>query len=501
MVSMTKKFIALCMALAFALLAPMAALAEVPRNRILPESYVYNHFGAGVFYPVPAPLPYRFVRSVYAHDIDEDMDPLMHVTEIEYHNGQFFITNGATLVVTDDDFNLVTILEGVTVDGQWQAFTTLNGVFITNDGHVYVAEPAAERVIHFDENLELVRILGRPEGMPITEDATYRPIKVAVDNHGRIYIIAEGIFEGIVELNPDGTFNRYFGVVEVRPTAWQQLVRRFQTPAQRIRTRLWLPLNFSNLTVDSAGFVFATLSDPGTDVPVKRLNFHGENILRRPHADHIVGDMVFNPIGIGVPAGPSMITKVQVTDFGVYYIFDSNRNRVFAYDQDGHNLFAFGGTGTREGTTANVTGMTLAGDRLVFADRGNRSIEVFERTEYGHLVMAAAERHFRHDYMGAAAHWQEVLRLNPFFNYAFLGVGIALYRQGYHEEAMEYFQLGQDVEFFSMAFHQVRADGMYRHFNTVMTVLTVLVVAYIVYKIIRRILKRQGRQKQRSRGV
>jgi len=488
-----KTIVAILLAIVFTLSAPLAVSADIRRIRTAPESFVYNHFGDGFFYPVPAPLPYRFSHSVSADEMG--VDSLMHLTEIVYHDGQFFITNGNTLVVTDNYLVAHTILEGIYVDGQWETFTTLNGVFVTQTGEVYFAEPAGGRVIHLDADLNLVRILGRPYGIPLDEDATYRPTKVAVDQHGRIYIIAEGVFEGIVELNPDGTFNRYFGVVEVRPTAWEQFVRRFQTPAQRIRTRLWLPMNFSNLTVDPTGFVFATLSDPGSDVAVKMLNFHGENILRRPHEDHFVGDMMFNSIGMGVPQGPSMITHVITTNFGVYYVFDSTRNRVFAYDQDGHMLFAFGGSGTREGTTQTVTGITLAGSRLVFADRGNRSIEVFERTAYGNLLMSASYMQFRHDYMGAAHYWGEVLRYNPFFTYAYVGVGIALYRQGYFEESMRYFQFGQEVDFFSMAYQRTRADAMYRHFDTAMTIVTVLVALYILQKIVRRVL---ARQKQRS---
>jgi len=490
---MYKKIVAMCLVVVFVLAAPLTASASVssiantPRNRLMPESYIYAWRGPGFSYPIPAPLPYRFLHSVYAHDMG--VDSLMHLSEIKYLNGQFFITNGAQIIITDDNFVATRIIEGIYVDGTWEYFTPLDGIFVAQTGEVYVAEPGAGRVIHFDANLELVRIIGRPYGMPDTE--TYRPTKIAVDQNGRMFVIADGVFEGIVEINPDGTFLRYFGVVDVRPSAMQLFLRRFQTTQQRIRTQLLLPTNFSNLTICDRGFVFATLSDPGTDVAAKQLNSRGANIMRRPGDGHHVGDMTFNYFGIGIPLGPSVISIITVTDFGVYYVFDSNRNRVFAYNVDGHLLFAFGGEGTREGTTAAVTGMVTAGNRLVFADRGNRSIEVFERTPYGNLLLDAAQYQFRHDYMNAAMHWQEVLRLNPFFQYAYVGVGIALHRQGYYAEAMVYFQRGQDSGFFSMAYAHVRADFMYRHFNTAMTVLTILLALYVIYKIYKHIRARQ----------
>ena len=359
-----------------------------------------------------------------------------------------------------------------------------------------MAEPGAGRVIHLDNDLNLVRVLGRPYGIPLAEDVPYQPIKVAVDHHGRIYVISNNVFEGIVEMNPDGTFNRYFGVVEVSFTTAQRFWRTLQTPAQRIRSRLLLPVNFTNLTIDEAGFVYATMSAAGTDVGVKKLNARGENILRRPedaNFTYFVGDLTTNTVGIGIPFGPSIISIVQVAGNGVYYAFDSNRNRVFAYDQDGHMLFAFGGTGSREGSTDTITGMALTDNHLVFADRGSRSIEVFERTHYGNLVMAAAGYQFRNDYMQAAHYWQQVLHYNPFFQYAYVGVGVALYRQGYFDQAMEYFRRGQNVEFFSMAYTQVRANNMYNRFDTVMLVLFVLLIAYVLYRVAKKALRHNKR--------
>ena len=472
---------AVCIVLLVSFAVPVQA-----RNITSPESYVFNRGGADRFIATPAPLPYRFVRSVQASDVG--VNTFINLMEIEYHDERFFITNGDTLIVTDNDFNATDIIRGIEVDGRWEYFTALDGIFITFEGEIYVAEPGAGRILHFDAELNLIRVLGRPEGILIDDEIPYRPTKVAVDNHGRIYVVAENVFQGIVEMNPDGTFNRFFGVVEVRFTATELFLRSLQTQAQRARARLWLPVNFTNLAVDPDGFIFATMSDAGTDVGAKKLNARGENIMRRPFDDHFVGDLYYNTFGFGVPIGPSIMSIIQVNDFGVYYLFDSNRNRVFAYDQDGHMLFAFGGSGTREGFTQSVTGMTMAsGSRLVFADRGNRSIEVFRRTQYGELVLSAVERQFHNDYMGAAYYWRQVIDMNQFFQYAHLGVGIALYRQGLFEEAIPYFQRGQAVDFYSMAFQRVRADNMYQNFNMIVLSVLVLVVIIVVVKVYRRL--------------
>jgi hypothetical protein len=470
------------------LILAVPMIGSAPHNQHLPESYVYNIMPWG-YYPTPAPAPYRYVKSMYAWDVGADN--FMSIMEVKYHNERFFITNGNTFIITDNDLVATAIHTGVTINGVFQNFMPLNGIYITPTGDIYLCEPLAERVLHFNSDFELIRVLGKPADLPIGHGSggtdVYRPIKVTVDHHGRIYIIVEGRFEGMVELNPDGTFNRFFGRVEVRPTARELFLRAIQTPAQRIRSALFLPVNFTNLTVCKDGFIYATLSEARTEFGAKKLNSRGMNIMRRPFTGHYVGDMEFNRFGIHVPFGPSIMTIIEVTDFGVYYVYDSKRNRIFAYDQDGYMLYAFGGTGSREGLTGSVNGMTMAsGGRLVFTDITNRSIEVFERTVYGDLVMAAAELQYRNDYIGAADYWREVLVYNPFFQYAYLGVGIALYREGRFEEAMGYFEYGQSPEFYSMAYQEVRSQAMMDSFNTIMTVLIALLVLYILFKMFKK---------------
>jgi len=499
----------LCVLL-FGMTAPLLAMTAAPTNWHLPESFVYNRMGVH-WMATPAPMPYRFVRSVYAVDmgVDEYGEPLvdlLRLNEIKYHNNRFFITTGRTLVVTDNDLMAEQVLSGVWVPADedssesepvWEAFTDLEGVFVTSQGEVYIAEPGAERVIHLSADLEFIRFIGRPEEMPRDDTGTFRPRRVAVDNHGRIYIIAEGIFEGILELNPDGTWNRYFGRIEVTPSPMQMLLRAIQTQAQRLRSPLHLPINFTNLTVDKDGFVFATISVAGTDLGAKKLNARGGNIMRRP-ANQQVGDLQFNMRGLGgQPAGGSIITLIDVTDYGVYYVFDNRRNRIFAYDEDGHMLYAFGGSGNREGQTNNVSGMTLAsGDRLVFADRGSRSFEIFERTPYGILVNNAARLQYNNDFIGAAYYWREVLRYNPFFHYAYRGVGLSLFHHGYFEESMHYFRLAQHPGFYSAAFREVRSNTLRDNFDAIMYTVFGLVAVYFIYRITKRVIV-----SKRQRGV
>jgi hypothetical protein len=59
------------------------------------------------------------------------------------------------------------------------------------------------RIIH------LKRFFGKPENM--TGTSGLKPSKVAVDHSGRIYLVVQSSYEGIIELNKDGSFQGISG--------------------------------------------------------------------------------------------------------------------------------------------------------------------------------------------------------------------------------------------------------------------------------------------------
>jgi len=470
--------------LIFIFLSTTPLLAVSPNNRPSTPSYTWNITGIDTFTPVPAPAPYRFSRSVYPEDMG--VSSLTGVTEILHHDGRFFITNGPSLVVTNYDLVAEQIITGAYLDGVWQDFGGLNGLFITDNGDIYVVETSAGRIWHLDSEFNTIRVLGRPEGIPLAETFAWQPLKVAVDQHGRIYTIANNVFEGIVEINADGSFNRYFGVLDVRFSAVELFWRNLATQAQLAQASLWLPINFTNMDIHPDGFVFATLADePGA----KMLNARGDNIMRNPFGDpgeYPVGDVEFPSRVFNAPTGPSISSIIRYFDAGMYYVWDSNRNRVFAYDQDGNLLFAFGGQGTAEGRLLNVVGMTMTADRLLLADRGNRSIEVFDLTSYGAAVINAARLTFDNNYMQAADAWLDVIDYNPFHQLAHLGVGKALFRQGLFAESIPYFQQAQAVEYYSLAFARVRQDAVDRYFDTAVIAVAIFAAVIVAIRLFRR---------------
>lgn len=459
-------------------------------------SYTYYRYGGDSddYYPVPAPCPYNYVGSIYAEDLN--VDNLRKLTSLCVSDDYVYISSGNKIIITDHNFETQHVIDSIVDNnGQRQDLTDISGLWVTDDGELYACEPNKGRILQFTKEWKLERILGRPDGLIISENVSYQPLKVAVDSVGRIYVVANNIYEGLVEINPDGTFSRYFGKVEIKYTPVQLFWRMIQTQAQRARSAEWLPVNFSNITIDKDDFVYATVAGSNEDKPIRKLNAKGNNILRYPASTDIApqGDLYINRYGLTVPTGKSILTAIDINDYGIYIVLDSKRSRVFAYDDDGYMLYAFGESGTTKGRLQMPVDVKFMGDdKLLIADRGNMSIEVYELNEYGRHIHNAVKYQAQSDYRAAAEEWKKVVDYNPSFQYAYVGIGKALYRDGDHDKAQQYFLLGQDVDYYSKAFRKTRQEFISDNFSLFAIIVVAIVMGIAVCKTVRYIKFKNG---------
>jgi len=483
------RMLALLMAV-FTLLSMAFMEQEVSASEI--NSYIYYRNGESLndYYPVPAPSPYNYIKSIYAKDIGADN--LYKANSMFVSDRYIYISSGNSIIITDHDFNTRHIITSIKDENGVQELTDINGLFVTEDEELYACEPQKGRVLHFNSDWTIKRILGRPEGIVINENVSYQPLKIVVDSVGRMYIVANNIYEGLVELNVDGSFSRYFGVVEVKYTPIELFWRSIQTEAQRARSGDWLPVNFTNIVIDKDDFVYATVAESGVEEeePIRKLNAKGTNILRYPKSTgtYPKGDLYVNKHGQNIPKGNSMLTAVDINDYGIYIVLDSKRSRIFAYDEDGYMLYAIGESGTTTGRFKIPVDIRFLGeDKLLVLDRGNMSIEVFELNDYGRSIHNAVKYQAESDYRAAAEEWKKVIDFNPMFQYAYVGIGKALYRDGDHELAQQYFRLGQDVDYYSEAYKKTRQEFISDNFGAFVLIIAVLTIISIAVKFIKRI--------------
>jgi len=454
--------------------APVAS-AEAPY-----EAYTYNYYRDAV--PLPAPfLPDHAVTGA-ALGVGSFKDPNdLFVTE----DGFVYILDSGNdrIICADDRWNVLRVISGFDNAGREDAFNNPGGIFVSEAKEIYVADTDNARVVVLTNEGELVKIVADPQSDILPGGFQFKPVKLTVDKAGRLFVVARGVFEGLMQFDESGEFLGYVGTINVTQSFADKLWRRLATDAQRERMQLFIPTEFSSVDIDRKGFVYSTNVDLNSQTPIKRLNPSGQDVLKRFGFHPVMGDVRFRMFGNN--AGPSRFTDIKVLDGGMYTALDAYRGRLFTYNDEGELLYAFGGRGTQLGVFNTPVAVDRIGDRLVVLDRGKNNIVVFRPTMFGRSVHEATTLRYEGKDAEAVEVWKEVLRLNSNYDIAYIGIGKSLLMEKKNKEAMEYFRLGMQREYYSLAFKRYRREVMQAHFGVFMTAASTLAAAWLAFRIVK----------------
>lgn len=259
---------------------------------------------------------------------------------------------------------------------------------------------------------------------------------------------------------------------------------------QRARMDLFVPTEYSNLCLDSEGFIYATIAQIGDEVmpqeaqPIRKLNAKGTDILVRNGYEEPYGDLWWT--GSGEMGGPSKFVDITCLDNDVYYALDNTRGRIFAYDFQGNMLYAFGGHGYKAGYFMNPCALEDMGDSLLVMDQNLGSITQFTLTEYGKYINEGLSEYKQGHYDKSAAIWQKVLKQNGNYDQAYIGIGRAYLRQEKYTEAMEYFKLKLDFTNYSKAYKLYRKEWFEENIGIIIAVLVIIIVFGYAYGFIKK---------------
>lgn len=428
---------------------------------------------------VASPEAYEWERSVRAEDLG--LDKIESISDVYCCNGRVFIAMSGRIVITDEEFNTIRVISEYVMDGSTVQIGTPKCVFVTEKDEIYFTEESKGMIIELDLEGNFVRAIGDPHIKSI-ENITYAPTKVVVDEIGRIYVKAKSVYEGIIELDPDGKFNRFIGANEVSPSILERIKRMFSTDEQIAQMALWLPTDYSDMTMDAEGYILATVRDTETRTPIRKLNAAGVDVL----ADY---EYIESPRGDYRKNGgsTSALTNIAAAQDGRFAVIDATMSRVFVYAPDGILLYVVGGSGKRKGLFSSPVDLTFMGNRLLVADLVSCSVEVFNTTEYGDLIMSALDAQSGYDYETAAYYWQQVYDINPNSIAANMGLGKYRLRAGQYDEALKSFERTGERKSWSSAFERVRENWLEAHLgNTILIVLGAAVLIIIIKAICRR---------------
>jgi hypothetical protein len=311
---------------------------------------------------------------------------------------------------------------------------TPTGIYLTETS-VYVADTSAEAVFRFDLSGNLIEKIGRPTTASFG-DTPYKPAKVAVDNRGNLYIVSEGVYNGIIQLSSAGEFLGYFSSNKVSLNWVQMLQDMFFTEEQKALLTGRVPTTFSNVFLDSDGIVYSTTMG---------VEFHGA----KKH--NTAGQDMWGSQGL--TWGPDDLTDITVDKDGIVYA-SSKSGVIVVYTNDGVFTFFFGSFYSESdiaGLFANLTSIAVDSKGTLWTLDAEKSyIQSFK-------PIYEATRLFNDGrYDEATDIWSNVLRLNQMSVMAHNGIGMNYLNQQKYDEAMIHFELSGNRPAYSDAFWEVR---------------------------------------------
>ena len=469
---MSRKYLRFAVVLALLLGLSLPVAAEAPFY-----DYTYDEWGD----PVGAPRAYDLFQVADAAVIGT---ALKGPSDLCVSGDEIYIadTGNNRIVVLDSGFRRVREWNGTdSPDGRLD-FAAPEGVFVAEDGRVLIADTGNGRLVVTDREGRFLDVYGAPVTDILPEDFQYRPIKVAADKAGRLFVVSQSFNMGLLQFDREGRFIQTLGAAKVQVTAFDLLWRLISTKEQQERMQQFVPTEYNNLAVDEDGFVYATTSiyeeyniEAYGLTAVRKLNASGNDILRYSMP---LGELAYTVRGQF--AGPSRIVDVYAGENGMFSILDANRGRVFTYDNTGMLLYIFGTYGDMGGALKNPRAIDKSGDLFLVLDGSKNTVTAYSPTAYARSFDRATAYHYQDEYELEAQEWRTILSLNGNSNIAYTGLGKAAFRTGRYEEAMEYFHKAGDRANYSKAFQyrrrEIIADGFMWAVPVFLAVLALLVV-------------------------
>lgn len=464
---------------AFLLLtAPVSAATVAVEEEPVYTSFTYT-VSEGKIHSIASPAPYRVQAQVNAASLGV---PLKEPVDLCVYDREVYIVDRANncILHTDEHFDLLHTINGFVWQGQEHTFSAPEGVDVTAE-YIYIADTGNRRIVVLNKDGSCYTVIEEPDEEVLSNDLTFEPRKLAADGKGRVYAVCKGVYEGIMELYDDGSFGGFVGSIPVDPDPFTLLWKSLLSKEQREKLENFIPVEYTNLTLDRDGFLYTvSLAAEGQDC-IRRLNAADGDILVRSALGNIpVSGVVEEASGFPKKGALSDFVDITVGDDGVYYALDSEYGRIHAYDENGNMLFVFGGRSTgQNGTFPKAASIELLGDTVLVADSNMANITLFTRTAYADAVFLGIDQYRNDEYAASIETWDEVLQYNRGLVLAYSKIGQAYYQMGQYEQAMDYFEKAIDQTNYSKAYTRYRTAWFTENFTLVILV-AVGVIALLV---------------------
>lgn len=351
----------------------------------------------------------------------------------------------------------------------YEEFQTPRGIFVTDEGRLYVADQDAQAVFIFDKDGNFEKKITKPDHPLYGETMDFLPRKVVVNNGGVMFIICDKNRNGIVQMTEDegGSFLGYFGTNATRVDFTTILARMLLSDEARAKMASNMPATPDNLAIDEKNLIYTVTRGEQFDT-LKKLNIAGTNMIE---ADAYVD----------IPAA------VATGQYNNIFAVDQ-KGFIYEYNSEGELLFVFGGSddgGQRIGLAKYVSAIQVDdADKVYILDMDKCEIQVYVPTEFTNKLHEALYLYSMGRYTESKEPLTEVLTMNSLFDYANKAMGKAYLMERDYESAIYYAELAKDQETYSTAFWEIRNEWLK---DNIVTAVGVIIAIYIVIKIYRKL--------------
>jgi sugar lactone lactonase YvrE len=434
---------------------------------------------AAVISFLPAPRAFASQATSYTYTMDDKGDwgrtqdaylPDKTITDLGLNAPEdLYIDNDNMMYIADSGNSRIVkySIDTGSVAGilTYEEMKNPRGVFVTKSGDIYAADPSAKMVFCFDKDFNFIKSYARPDA-PSYGDTKYEPLRVSVDNSGNLYIISEGVYNGVIQLAPTGDFLGYFTVNRTKLSMMQLFQSMFFTRAQLANLVARVPTTFSNIFIDDDNIVYTTTMGTHTD-GLKKHNTAGGNIF-------VDQDWTSNEM-----------TDLYVDDQGIIFTSD-NSGYINIYSSAGELIFNFGSLAYDYDISGIFSKLpTIAVDHngdIWTADGDKGYLQSFKPTDYAQMIYNALGLYEEGRYTESLNKWTEVLRLNQMSLLAHDGVGKALLHAERYQESMEHFVVSGNRQFYSEAFWEVRNTWIQERLPAFIGFIIVLWLIFFIIK-------------------
>lgn len=380
---------------------------------------------------------------------------------VEASNGRVYIadTGNARVVVLNRELQFEAEYSAA---GEY-AFVSPKGVFADGKGHIYVADDGLALTVMMDEKGALLQVFDRPVNDLYEETTPYAPQKVVADSAGRVYVLSQGVYQGLICFQPNGSFMSFYGANHVEVTAkvvLQKLLRMFTTREQWAGMEAFIPIEYSNIDIGMEDIIYASV---GT--------------LEQSWGNSVY---LLNPLGVPFRrfnCGPAIDTLSS--NEGYYTVLSRDFCEILEFYEEGGMgaMLSAAGKGSQKGLFQDPVALgRLEGDLLVL-DRQNGSITRFRLTDFGRLVHQGILYSSQGLYQEAIGIYQELLRMDQNYTPAYAWLGKAHYELEEYEESMRCYRLANQKTGYSEAFKEHATDVIRQYIGWIAAGAAVLVVA------------------------